>query len=127
MTLNERLSETIRACFTGLWLVSHEHQDALAEIATLCREEQWSLATWNIENGLSIPGQTESDAANSDPLAAIRALNALATPEGTAILVLENFHRFVQSAEIMQALAQQIIAGKQNRTFIIVLSSVIAN
>jgi hypothetical protein len=31
MTLAERLSEYVRACFTGLWVQSHEHDDAIAE------------------------------------------------------------------------------------------------
>ena len=44
MTLSERLVEYISACFTGLWVQSHEHQDALIEIAQLCREQQWRLA-----------------------------------------------------------------------------------
>jgi len=45
--------------------------------------------------------------------------------EGAALLVLENFHRFLQSPEIVQALIHQIIAGKQNRTFIVILSPVV--
>ena len=125
MQLANRLSEYVRACFSGIWIESSEHQDALTEIATLCRDQQWQLATWDIETGLNIPGQTDSDAGSSDPLAAIRAVNALATLEGTAILVLENFHRFMQSTEVMQALSRQIIAGKQNRTIVVVLSPIV--
>lgn len=125
MNLPERLSEYIRACFTGIWIQSHEHQDALIAIADLCRQEGWQLASWNIAGGLQMPG-AESDMDGSDPLTAIQAVNAMATPEGTAILVLENFHRFMQSAEIVQALIQQIIAGKQNRTILVVLSPVVA-
>jgi hypothetical protein len=125
MQLANRLSEYVRACFTGIWIESHEHQDALTEIAALCHDEQWQLATWDIEAGLAIPGQSESDAESSDPLAAIRAVNALATPEGTAILVLQNFHRFIQSAEVVQALSRQIVAGKQNRTIVVVLSPIV--
>ena len=34
MQLSNRLSEYARACFTGIWIQSHEHQDALTEIAT---------------------------------------------------------------------------------------------
>ena len=30
MTLRENLGEHVRACFTGLWVQSHEHEDALA-------------------------------------------------------------------------------------------------
>ena len=34
MALAERLAEHVCACFTGLWIESHEHDDALAEIAS---------------------------------------------------------------------------------------------
>ena len=59
-----------------------------------------------------------------DPLAAIKSISSLATPDGTALLVLRNFHRFLGSVEVMQALDSAISAGKQNRTIIVVLSPV---
>ena len=40
MNLSDRISELIHACFTGLWVQSCEHEDALAEIAELCRRER---------------------------------------------------------------------------------------
>ncbi len=125
MNLRQRLTEYIRACFTGLWIESHEHQEAFTEISRLCRDEHWQLATWDIESGLSIAGQTETDTIGSDPLAAIRSVHALATSDGTAILVLQNFHRFLSSAEIIQAVARQIIAGKQTRTIRVILAPLV--
>ncbi len=128
MTLAERLAEYVRACFTGLWVQSFEHQDALGEIAGLCRRNHWSLATWDIDKGLGLAGQSAEpgNVTNAaDPLAAIRSLNALATPDGTALLVLVNFHRFLGSPEVVQALDSQINAGKQGRTFVVVLSPVV--
>ena len=126
MTLTERLTEYISACFTGIWIESHEHEDALREIAQLCRDQQWNVATWNIDSGLQMPGAEQpADAGGNDPLAAIRSINALAGPESSAILVLQNFHRFTGSVEIVQALAQQIVAGRQNRCFVVVLAPVV--
>jgi len=124
MTLSQRLAEYVRACFTGLWIESHEHEDALAEIAQLCRAENWRLATWDIDRGLFI-GQRNSADTGPDPLAAVRALSGLAEPNGTALLVLVNFHRFLNSPEIVQSLARQITAGKQNRTFVVILAPVV--
>src|SRR2546425_735974 len=132
MTLGQRLSEYIRACFTGIWVQTHEDQDALSEIRELCKQESWRLATWDVDQGLSV-GSRRADARTSggDPLAAIRALGAIAQTEepeqekAAALLVLHNFHRFLQSAEIMQALVRQIVAGKDNRTFILILSPVV--
>lgn len=126
MSLSNSLCEYIAACFTGLWVQSHEHEDALSEIAQLCRDEDWRLATWDVAQGLQLPGQNgEADSTGSDPLTAIRSVNALASPDSSAILVLTNFHRFMNSAEIVQALQQQIVHGKQNRTFIVILSPVV--
>jgi hypothetical protein len=121
LDLKTQLSEYIQACFTGIYVQSHEHADALQEIAQLCQQNGWSLATWNIATGLKVRG-TEIDANATDPTAAIKAISSLARPEGSAVLVLENFHRFMQSAEVIQMLAEQIHAGKQNRTFIVILA-----
>lgn len=126
MTLSERLVEYVSACFTGLWIQSFEHEDALREIARMCHDQDWKLAVWDVAQGLQIPGSDEAtDTGGSDPLAAIRSINALATPDSSAILVLANFHRFLDSAEIVQALVHQITAGKQNRTFIVILAPVV--
>ena len=57
MPLATKLAELVRACFTGIWIESHEHQDAMMEIAQLCRDEEWRLAVWDIERGLHLPGQ----------------------------------------------------------------------
>ena len=87
MTLSERLSELVRACFSGLWVQSFEQDDAVLEIARLCRQQHWSLATWDIDRGLSIASR--DDASNTaisapDPLAAIKSIGSLATPDCTA-------------------------------------------
>ncbi len=126
MTLSERLVEYISACFTAIWVQTCEHEDALREIAQMCRDQDWRIAMWDVDRGLQIPGDEQpADAGGNDPLAAIRAINALAAPNSSALLVLDNFHRFLQSAEVVQALASQIATGKQNRTFLVVLSPVV--
>ena len=124
MSLRNRLAEYVRACFTGIWIESQEHQDAIAEIAKLCREQSWKFAVWNIESGLSGSDQSTITATN-DPLSAVRAAGALASPDSTAILVLENFHRFLSSAEIVQALLRQILNGKQNRVILVILAPIV--
>ena len=75
MSLHERLSEYVRAAFTGIWIESHEHEDALAEISQLCGQEKWRLAIWDLEQGLRTGGTPSTNA--TDPLAAIRAAASL--------------------------------------------------
>ena len=126
MSLRQQLAAYVRACFTGLWIESHEHPEALMEISSLCRDEGWRLATWDIDSGLSVPGSTVESTSNStDPLSAIRAAGSLAQAEGTTILALQNFHRFLASAEVVQSLAKQVVAGRQSRTIIVILASVV--
>ena len=128
MTLAERLSEYVRAAFSGIYIRSHEHDDAIAEVARLCRDRGWSLATWDVDRGLALAGRPDGAGAlpgAADPLAAVRSLAAMATPEGTAILVLRNFHRFLGSAEVIQALDSQVVAGRQARTFVVILAPVV--
>ena len=123
MSLSQRLAEYIAAAFSGIYIQSYEHEDALKEIAQLCQERQWALATWDIEKGLSANGQAAPG--STDPLAALRSISALAKPDSSALLVLPNFHRFLSSTEIVQALAHQIHEGKNRRTFIVILSPVL--
>ncbi|WP_404308209.1 AAA family ATPase [Neorhodopirellula lusitana] len=125
MTLQQRVSELVRACFAGIWIESHEHTDAVTELVAMCREEQWQLVTWDIERGLRGPNGSPTEHDASDPLAAVRAVSSLADGETPAIVVLQNFHRFMQSAEIVQAMAHAIHDGKQRRGFVVILSPVV--
>ncbi|HEY3965148.1 MAG TPA: AAA family ATPase [Planctomycetaceae bacterium] len=124
MTLAERLLEYVSACFTGIWIESQEHADALKEIASVCRQENWRLAVWDVAQGLSLAGAGAGaiPAGGGDPLAAIRALGSLADPKSSALLVLRNFHRFLNGIEIVQTLEHQLNQGKDQRTFIVILA-----
>ena len=132
MTLQERFAELVRACFSGIWIQSQEHEDALVEIAPLCQREDWQLAVWDVDQGFRPPAASpnttaaqEEGAAEQDPLSVLRALPALSPPGTTGILVLQNFHHFLRNAEIIQAVAHQIHLGKQQRNFLVILSPVL--
>jgi hypothetical protein len=127
MELSKTLHELIQACFTGIWIRSQEPDEALREIAELCRQERWQLAIWDIDQGLRVNGQPvgSNDNQAGDPLAAVRAVHTLAAAGSSALLVLTNFHRFLQSVEIVQALVRQITSGKHARTFAIVVAPIV--
>ena len=126
MTLGHRLAELTRACFSGIWIQSFEQEDAIREIAALCREEGWQLATWDIETGFSIPNSASDGApADSDPLAAIRTAGSIGDGDTPALVVLSNFHRFLGSPEMVQAMIHQLARGKNSRCVLIVLAPVV--
>lgn len=125
MQFTERLEELIRACFTGLWIRSPEHHEVLRELRVLAQQQNWRLASWDMEHGLQ--GDATGEVQAADPLAAVRALRRLADDSGqqTTVLVLQNFHRFLQSAEIVQALSVAVQQGKFARAFVLILAPVV--
>jgi hypothetical protein len=124
-TLTSRLHELIQAAFTGLWIQTHEPAEAIRDLTALCRTEGWRLGTWDCDRGMTfplepiqMPGVTDTQ----DPFAIIRALPQIANGSGTTLAVFENLHRFLGATEIVQALARQLQAGKNNRCFVVVLA-----
>ncbi len=138
MSLVTQLTDYINAAFSGLWVTTVEPDEAERELVEQARRNEWTLAVWDIARGLRFPANANATAPDvNDPLAVLKALPTLApstassrsnpaTTEQTTLLVLPNFHRFLNSPEIVQTLFEQLIAGKQSRTFVVVLSPVVA-
>lgn len=126
MNLADSLASYIAAAFTGLWIQTSEADEAEREILQLARQRGWKVALWDIAQGLRTPGgasgTVSSEAGAGEPLAAVRALGGLADVKGTTLLVLHSFHRFLTSPEVVQTVYTQLIAGKQQRAFIVVLA-----
>ena len=116
------IREHVAACFPGIWIQSHEHDEAEAEITRLCHEQHWQLATWDVDRGLSSNGT--ADASATDPLATLKALPTLATGD-TTLLLMRNLHRFLGSPEIVQALDTQLSEGKARRSFVVILAPIV--
>ena len=107
---------------------THEPDEAEREIVGHAREQRWKVAVWDLAGGLRLPtasAHASSDPAANDPLAALRALPSLAEDNGTALLLLPNFHRFLNNPEVVQNTFAQLVAGKQQRTFLVILSPVV--
>src|SRR4051794_39660671 len=128
MSLSTLLTDYIHAAFTGLWIHTQEPDEAERELVRHARQQHWKLAIWDVAAGLRLPDQAEgrpADTGPGEPLAALRALSSLAEPEGTALLLLHNFHRFLGNPEVMQSTFAQLVAGKQQRLFLVVLAPVV--
>jgi hypothetical protein len=124
-TLTTRLHELVSACFSGIWITTHEPAEAIRDLTTLCRAESWRLGTWDCDRGMTfpfepiqMPGVTDSQ----DPLAVVRSLPQIANGSGTTLVAFENLHRFLGAPDIIQALARQLHTGKQTRCFVVVLA-----
>ena len=54
MTLTDRLTEYVHAAFTGLWVQTHEADEAEREILQHARQAKWTVAVWDIADGLRV-------------------------------------------------------------------------
>ena len=117
-----QLTDYIHAAFSGLWITTCEPDEAEREITTLARDHDWRLAVWDLARGLRSP---HAAVEAPDPLAVLKSLPSLAASDGTTLLVLHNFHRFLGNPEIIQTLVQQLAEGKQQRTFVVILAPLV--
>jgi hypothetical protein len=80
-----------------------------------------------VAGGLRFPNAAHAatDVGSGDPLAVLRAVPTLAQRDGTALLLLHNFHKFLGNPEVTQTTFAQLIAGKQQRTFLVVMAPVV--
>jgi hypothetical protein len=124
MRLQDQLKDYINAAFTGLWVQTLEPDEAENEIVQMVHDRGWRIAVWDVAQGLRIPG-ARVDTGAGDPIAAIKSLPTLVEEGGTTILLLHNFHRFVGSPETVQTTFAQLIAGKEQRAFLVVLAPVV--
>ena len=62
--LTDTLRNYVDAAFSGLWIETYEPDEAVKEIDTLCRNENWRYAVWDIEQGLKIDNEYQK----TDPL-----------------------------------------------------------
>jgi hypothetical protein len=128
MTLSDQLTDYVHAAFSGLWIVTHEPDEAEREIVHHARQQQWNVAVWDVAQGLRLPHAPEASSPETgagDPLAALRALPGLSHRQGTGLLLLHHFHRFLHNPEVMQTTFRQLVSGKQQRTFLVVLSPLV--
>lgn len=125
MPLSTELRDYINAAFTGIWIQTQEADEAESEIRQLANVHKWRVAVWDVAQGLRVAGQPGNPEPGGDPLAALRALSGMANPEATTILLLHNFHRFLNSPEVVQTTFTQLVAGKKNGTFVVVLAPIV--
>ena len=106
------LAELIAAAFPGVVVTSDEPEEVLRDLARLCGERNWNLATWTADGGEDGP---------ADPLAAVKALPQSGDGETPSVLAMVHAHRYFQSAELLAAVRTSLSAGKTRRTHLVLV------
>lgn len=137
MSLRDRIEESIGAGQAGIWIRSHEHTDALRDIADVCAEHKWELLIWDAVDGSVQPGHARTETLpGSGKIAGQKesaqgAVNTLRTfPKGEddyLVCVLRNGHLTISmngqpSLPMVQAIQHVIDEGKSDSRFLVVLS-----
>lgn len=125
MTFASQFQKLVDACFTGLWVESHEPDEVEREIAALSKERGWELVCWDVAQGFYDPMRTDNPTPEAPDPTGIKALRPRASASETHILVLHNYHRFLNNPAVIQELANRIREGKVSRRFAVVLSPVV--
>ena len=114
--------EHVNAAFSGIWIQTHQADEAETEIRHAAKEQNWELAVWDIANGIR-SGTGAKGVAAGDPLAGVKHLEGMA--DQTCVLVIHNLHRFLGNAELVQVIQNALVNGKGDRRFLVVLSPVV--
>ncbi|MFH5804350.1 hypothetical protein [Alienimonas sp. DA493] len=93
-------------------VTSDEPEEVLRDLARLCGERKWHLATWTAAGG---------EEGASDPLAAVKALPVSGDGETPSILAMVHVHRYFQSAELLAAIRTSLAAGKTRRALLVLV------
>jgi ATPase family associated with various cellular activities (AAA) len=125
MKLIQQLTDYVNACFTGLWLRTFEPDEAQREIAALAKKKQWHVIAWDIAQGYGDALEKSNRNSPGDPLAILDAQLSRPGTDATTIVLLHNYHRFLNAPMVVQKLYNKILEGKSTRVFITILSPVV--
>ena len=120
--MKKDLIEHVNAAFSGIWVQTHQADEAEVEIRQAAKDQAWELAVWDIANGIRSRTGAKGVAAG-DPLGGVKHLEGMAGQ--TCVLVVHNLHRFLSNAELVQVIQNALVNGKADRRFLVVLSPLV--
>lgn len=125
--IDETIKPYVCAGFSGIYVRSAEPEEAAREITRLCCKEGWEVATWDLAQGLRWPLKDNEGSAGPvqpDPLVPVKAFAGL-EGNGPRLVLLHNYHRFLDNVQVMQHLLNALVQGKGSQKFYVILSPVL--
>lgn len=112
-----QFEQYVSAGFPALWVRTHEGTRAVRDYAA--RLKGIKVGAWDCVSGLTVENKTDP---MPDPIGPIMWLTA---QEGQAVVFAMNFHRFIGSAEVAQAILNGLDKWKETGKAFIVVSPVV--
>ena len=63
MKLTDQITDYVHAAFTGLWVQTHEPDEAERELVQHAQKKNWKIAVWDVATGIRLPGNANRSAA----------------------------------------------------------------
>jgi AAA+ superfamily predicted ATPase len=119
----QELDTLVRARYPLVWLVTWEEQRLEAILGELAESHGKALLTWTVGKGFrKIRGARAPEGAGQ-PLEAIAAVGKIGEP---ALVVLKDFHPFLQDPVVVRALRDLALELKSTFTTVLILSPTLA-
>lgn len=115
MTLASQVREHVSAGFSGLYVKTHEPDDATSEIGRLCMDLGWEFHRWDIDSGLD--GNPDMD----DPVAVMKAVLSHKTGD-SCILVMRYFHKMLSALPVIGAVEFILREGKARGFHLVIIA-----
>lgn len=122
----EELDTLVRARYPLLWLVTWEEQRLDAILEDLANAHGKALLDWSITRGLRRAGGARTAAPEEAARAPLEALAAIEKLSEPSLVVLKDFHPFLQDPAVVRALRELSHALKSTFTTVVLLSPTLA-
>lgn len=123
--LANQLSRYVAAAFSGIWIVSNEAEEAEEEIIGMCAKQGWKLAVWDCARGIRWPqAEKPLDEKTTGPRVPLN-LFFEDNPNVPKLIVLHNYHRFLDRPELIQHLVNALVKAKERKINFIILSPMV--
>lgn len=125
-SLGEMIVPYVEAGFAGLYLLTREPEEAEREVFRACRENDWLCRAWDAAQGVRYLTEGKVEPGKTAPPAALGFQGSQLDGEDQATLVvLHNFHRFLDNPVVSQALTNAVVRGKGEQVVYLVLAPVV--
>jgi len=121
----EELDTLVRARYPLVWLVTWEEQRLEAILSALAERHGKGILGWSVTRGFRRLGASRTPVPEDvkEPIAALAAIERLAEP---TLVVLKDFHPFLQDPAVVRALRELGHALKSTYTTVLLLSPTLA-
>lgn len=121
-SFSEQVAELVEAGFSGIYCLTHEGESAEKQLVFLANQKEWTVVSWDRGRGGSYPQVDKplGDGDTRNPIAPFQF-----GYEDTTLVLLHNFHRYLENGEVAQRLRNAVVEGKSRGVHYLIVSPVL--